>query len=264
MTGLRETESTATDERVARLAAVLAAPVAAWLSGRGVTLVRHWVPTPADAVLNDEAARLLEHHEALLPLLRAIRWSASEARPATLRLPASPSATMQVIAAGENLSRLGLLSSFRVDRRRGVARLRAGNVADGFVTGGWLERGVFEVLRRRLLQQAQTGPIGLVRGAHVRLPDGGYAELDVVAIAGQSRLWVECRTGRVQERLERYATLRRALGLPPHAAVVVGLGLDDDLATTLSALHQLEVITAAELPRRLEAALASHPGALVR
>lgn len=255
MTGQCDTRRGTPDERCARLASVLAAPVVTWLSSRGATLVRHWVPSPADAILNGEAARLLEHHEALLPFLRVVRWSASESRPATLRLPASPSSTTSVIVAGENLSRLGLLSSFRVDRRRGVVRLRAGNVADGFVTGGWLERGVFDVLRRQLLERQGAGPVGLVRGAEVRLPDGGYAELDLVAIAGPHRLWVECRTGRVQDRLERYASLRRILGLPGDSAVIVGLGLDDELAATLSALHQLRVIPAARLPRTLEAAL---------
>lgn len=55
----------AADGDFARLAAVLAAPVAKWLSSRGAALVRHWVPTSADAVLNSEAARLLAHHEAL-------------------------------------------------------------------------------------------------------------------------------------------------------------------------------------------------------
>lgn len=232
-----------------------------WLADRGITLVQVRSVTPRDAVLDRVARSLGSQYQPLSDLLRALRWSVSSARPANLSLRDSPADTISAVTgACARLHELGLLGYYRYDRNGRTVAARPSETAGSFLTGEWLERWVAQ---RMQAAASAAGVEPLVeRNVERRLPDGGQTELDLLAAIGDQPLWVECRTGAYQDRLSRYAQLRRQLGLHPSRALIVLADVADDTAAELSVIHELRIASVSTLDRELgELLAASEQGA---
>lgn len=226
-----------------------------WLAARGVGLLAHRRPEPADAPLDRVALELGDQLELLGPLPRALRQVASSGRSRTLHLRDETGQTIGAVTAlAARLHDLGLLAFCRYERSTRQLHLRAAESAAGFLAGGWLERWTATRAQSALVASASQGLV--LRGVEIQLPDGQTAELDVVVgSATGARLWIECRTGTYQDRLDRDVRLRRALGLEPVEAIIVLAEATPEACIELSVLHGLHVTTPALVDEALRGAL---------
>lgn len=113
-----------------------------------------------------------------------------------------------------------------------------GNVTN-FFTGDWFERFVY--LKACALLDQEGFTYSSVVNAKVSLPNEDDFELDMVFLVNEQALWIECKTGNIGERINKYAELRRVFGLPQQRALIVNLGMPDDRAVGLSSVYGITV-----------------------
>ena len=221
-----------------------------WLGSRGVTVTTPPTrATDADVILDSLAASIARRVEEYEPLLSVLRWSLDAKRQGAVSLAHRPASIGPITDLATRLYRLGLLRTYRYDRSRRTVLARASEAGRPFLCGGWLERAAAGIVSAQL-------PGGeVVRNLQVRLPDGQCAELDVVGARDDVLVWVECRSGHVQDRIDRYARLRRRLGVAAARAFVLGSRLDREQADQLSALHELTFVRPCDLAAALGIAL---------
>jgi len=66
-------------------------------------------------------------------------------------------------------------------------------------------------------------------------------ELDLLFLVDNQPLWVECKTGDYQAYIAKYSNARKLLGIPKPRAILVILGIPDDLTTHLTNLYDITV-----------------------
>lgn len=234
--------------------------LAAWLAKRGARIVRHRPTAPADRPLDRLARRIGDQPELLGPLPAALRRAVSRDRPQTVHLRDESVAT---IGAATSLSRdmheLGLLSHCYYERACRQLHVRVAAAGRELLGGGWLERWAASVVRESLT--AASAPGTVLRGLELAFADGTEAELDLLVKGPVAEpVWIECRTGRYQDSLERDARLRRMLDIPSARSLLVLAGAEADTRRELSAIHGMRVLGPAELLSAAGALLAAPGG----
>lgn len=238
-------------------------PAYQWLTARGVVVKNYHVSLSADPVLDRLAMFLGDRFGNLSRLHDAIRRSLSLGNSFTLSLA---SRTQAEIADSTQfctmLSNYAFLSSYRYDKRGRIIRAAPQHVGHvvNFFTGGWFERYVHLKLEQ-LFEQSNL-QASCLRNPQITLPNGNDFELDLFFLIGGEPLWVECKTGNYQAYVGKYGSVRKILSVPKERTILTILGLPENLAAELTALHDITmanertfmraVCTALDLPDCLE------------
>jgi hypothetical protein len=233
--------------------AAAGATVVAWLATREIAVVGTRAVSPADSALGRLALVLGDNYPTLAELHAAIRHGLMTGREVRLDLSRRRAGEVATIThACRLLNRHALLSAVQYDPGRGlliVTPQRLG-AAVHFFTGGWFER---YVAQRAVMLAVEAGVIvDRLENARLRLPDGRATEVDLLLVAAGRLVWVECTTGPYQPVLGRCADLRCRLGLPGERAILVVLGLPEELAIQLTALYPLTIVSERMLPAALQ------------
>lgn len=240
------------------------AGVEQWLASRDVSLRHYRGAEAADVPLDRIAADIGDRHPLVVLLLREARRAAAVDRSRTVHLRDEPADVVcATTALATRLHDLGLLSFARYERATRQLHLRVAEAGTAFLTGGWLERWA---AGRGNAALARTGQCGVVvRNLEVELSDGQATELDCLLMAdGVEPVWVECRTGAYQHRLDRDSRLRRTLGLDQVRAIILLAEMSDVGCAELSAIHGLHVTGIEGLDEALATTLAAGAPQLAR
>lgn len=200
--------------------------LAVWLNARGILVKGSRERTGLDEAADRAALLLGDHFPRLRPFYEAIKRRIHGSHEKWFSLKDLPVADRGVLCQfGTRLHDCGFLSEFRYvkhDECLLFVPLEDGRVQN-FFTGGWLERYVWQVVRRELRPvSAAWGEQQALLGVRATLPDGGDAEFDLLAALDEKQvLWLECKTGEWQNYITRFKTLNgRTLRLASsHAGV---------------------------------------------
>jgi hypothetical protein len=236
-----------------------------WLQSRGIRVNAHPQINGQDRVLLPIAVTLGEYFDDLRPLHNAIRSVQSDGRGFSVSLKNRPPETVDRCVKWANaLGDRGLLLNVRYDRRTSMltAQAQDSGLAQGFFSGRWFELYVADVLEGMLSKAGSQ--YGLLRNATITLADGQIRELDLFLMVDGAPLWLECKTGQYADHLERFRTLRSALGVPAERALLVVLDIPAEVAADNRALWRLSVTDQHGLAGALSEALGlpagqSHP-----
>lgn len=234
--------------------------VAAWLATHGITVRDCKQDEVTDLVFDQLATYLGERFDTLKAVHDRIRRHMSTGTPFTINLA---SASQEEIANStqfcHRLFKYAFLATYRYHRGTRTIQAtpqRIGRVIN-FFNGGWFERYVY-LKTIGVLNQAQRDYV-VLRNARISLANGDDSELDLIFLVEGEPLWIECKTGDYQNYIGRYSEMRQQLEIPTPRAILVILGLTDELAEQLSELYPISVATERSLGTCLQAALGLAP-----
>lgn len=146
------------------------------------------------------------------------------------------------------LKRIAFISDFtfktEAESRAVVVHLNDHPEAINFLSGGWMERAVDEIVED-VLSHYRTdlfNQLEKMRSVEVQLPNGDPAELDVLYKIGGEMFWFECKTGSYQRHLPKYGRFARMMGLDNHHAFLVLAEADTQTVDDVSAMYGLTVL----------------------
>ena len=224
-------------------------PLIAWLSERGLKVVRVFADEGPEMarVLNRLALFIGGRYPVLAKCLKKLKAALSTGKPLVHSLQKAASDEIQAVT---QLCTLFKDYAFFEEYHYKGRIVRAKPARDprfiNFVNGGWLERYLALLLEREL-----PGPKRLLRGLQFTLPEGEQGELDLLLRWRDRVFWIEAKTANFQDRIRRYAELRKRLGLPPEASFLVLLDVPKERREKLAGLYQLSVVEPGELLARI-------------
>jgi hypothetical protein len=212
-----------------------------WLATRNVTVKNYRQSDPADTVFDELAHFLGSRYESLAFLYetmkkRLVNGSFSLSLAKRSQKEISDATTF----CGE-LQKYAFLQKYQYNRNSKTIYAdiqNNGNVIN-FLTGDWFERFVY-LQTCALLEEEEVAYSSLVN-ARVALPNEDDFELDILFLVNEQVIWIECKTGNIEERINKYSGIRKMFGIPPQKAIVVNLGMSDDRAVGLSSLYDITV-----------------------
>ena len=235
----------------------------AWLERRGLRVKSVRTPSGVDAMADEAALFLGANYATLEPFYAQVkqRLGGSYFYKWFKREGYGPEAMSAICELGHKLHKGGFLAQFRNvknDKTILFEPITDGQVT-GFLTGGWLERYVFQVVREAVAELAgRWSDSQALLDATVVLPNCTETELDVlIALPAGRVLWFECKTGGWQTCVKQFQTVNRQhLKLPSHqAALVLADRLDQAEQASAAALASMSVLHLTELPTWLTTAL---------
>lgn len=242
-----------------------------WLERRGIKVKATSPPSGLDASADRAALLLGEKFSALEPFYKAVRRRVAQGSTSRWFKTAglSQQALKDICDFGNRLKASGFFTEFTFfsrgpshDPERKPAILfdpLSDPRVKYFFEGGWLERYAFQVVKQGV--QKRTGTWReqqFAKGVRVEFPDGGKGEFDtLVGLPGDKLLWLECKTGRWQDYIERFQFLnKRFLKIPrEQTALVLVRQLDEEEKASASELTDMTVIHFSDLNTWLNRAL---------
>ncbi len=226
-------------------------PLVRWLSERGLKVVKLFADERPEMakLLNRLALYIGPRYGVLAKCLKKLKAALSTGKPLVHSLQ---KATSEEIQAVTQLCTLFKDYAFFEEYLYKGRIVRAKPARDprfiNFANGGWLERYLALLLEREL-----PGPKHLLRGLQFTLPEGEQGELDLLLRWRDRVFWIEAKTSTFQDRIRRYAELRKRLGLAPEASFLVLLDVPKERREKLAGLYELSVIEPGELLPRIRA-----------
>jgi hypothetical protein len=119
-----------------------------------------------------------------------------------------------------------------------------------FFTGAWLEW--FALMESITSLRRRNIAFSCARSVRVVFPNEDLHELDVVLLpAGRPPICIECKAGEFRRDISKYQRLRKRLGLDGSRFLVCSTDLNDEQASSLSAMYDLTFVSIDALPRHL-------------
>jgi hypothetical protein len=214
-----------------------------WLATKGIAVRNYREQSAADTILDQVAVFLGERFERLSRVHDSIRRSLSTGSSFTLNLSGVSQAEIaDTTQFCTMLKSYALLSSYKYDKHTKTIYAvpqRIGRVIN-FFTGGWFERFVYQRIHS-LLSQNELEFTNLLN-PQITLSNGDDFELDLLFLVDRLPLWVECKTGEYQAYIAKYSDARKILSVPKQRAILVILGIPNDVATNLTHLYDMTVV----------------------
>ncbi len=128
--------------------------------------------------------------------------------------------------------------------------LQTAPAIQNFFAGEWLE---WHTLMTSLRYAKERGRrFSCSRGLDISLQNGEAYEIDVfVLIDGNIPVCIECKSGEFREKIDRYQTLKKRLGLGGKQFVMCIAGLSDENAKAFSAMYDLAFVSERSLADHL-------------
>lgn len=213
-----------------------------WLIAKGITVKNYREQSAADTVFDQLAVFLGERFRNLSRVHELIRRNLSTGSSFTLNLSSS---LQEEIADSTQfctmLSSYAFLSSYKYNKYTKTiyaAPQRVGKVIN-FFTGGWFERYIY--LRILSLLSQNRLEFTCLLNPQITFPNGDDFELDLLFLIDGQPLWMECKTGDYQAYIAKYSDARKLLFVPKSRAILVILGIPNDLTANLTNLYDVTV-----------------------
>ena len=213
-----------------------------WLIAKGITVKNYREQSTVDMVFDQLATFLGERFKNLSRVHECIRRSLSTGSSFKLNLS---SASQAEIADSTQfctmLHSYAFLSSYKYNKYTKTIYAipqRVGKVIN-FFNGGWFERYIY--LRILSLLSQNRLEFTCLLNPQITFSNGDDFELDLLFLVDNQPLWVECKTGDYQAYIAKYSNARKLLGIPKPRAILVILGIPDDLTTHLTNLYDITV-----------------------
>jgi len=128
--------------------------------------------------------------------------------------------------------------------------LQSSQQVQRFFNGEWLEwYALMQVLE---FAQKNRKNLSCARNLSLSFPNEDKHELDVFfTLDGDKAVCIECKTGEFRPSIEKYATLKKRLGLSKASFVICVLGLPDEQASGLSSMYELTFLNERGLAEHL-------------
>jgi predicted RNA-binding protein with RPS1 domain len=232
-----------------------------WLKDHGVMVQESRQPADHDAIWDELALEMGDNFLYLEYLLRRMRQQTSKKDNNDFVINLNNASPEQREAVKHFCNRLhseyAFLRRYYLHKDTQTIRLAVNLEAMGthapFFNGYWFER--YVVVRMKNLLEPRHTPYDYLLNAHIQWPDGRQNELDVFFLIDAQPLWIECRSGQVADQIERYAVIRRQLGVPRERAVVLGLTVTDKATATMTQVHDVTVANLTTFPQHVQAML---------
>lgn len=204
----------------------------------------------------DEAAREIgAHHEVLDGLMEQVRFAyRKEFTWINIELgKREPAAREQILAFCRQLYGHTLFSHYSFRKQTQVLNLgiQPAPVVRDFFMGAWLEWQALGTLLHLCVTKQRD--FSCARNVTLALQNAGKRELDVVALlGGRTPLVIECKTGEFRADIDKYAKLRKRLGLDRSQFILYNPNLPDDQLNGLGSMYELTFVNLRTLRPHLE------------
>lgn len=108
-----------------------------------------------------------------------------------------------------------------------------------FCNGGWFERFVFKKISALLSESGLQ--YECLSNPKIVLQNGDAHELDMLFFECEQPLWIECKTGDYQADIKKYSTMQKTILVPKQRAVLIVLGIPDEVSAKLTDLSDITV-----------------------
>lgn len=226
-------------------------PIQELLDRQGFTLLSTESVDETTVAIDKLAMHMGTHFIHIAPLMQIIKRNMATGKPISLSLKShSEAAIASITNMCVQMYRLHMLSSHRYERSPvkllSITPSTSG-AAQGYLSGGWLERYVLQAV---LAAQAEAArrlgkPVALdcLLGVKIALPNGSKGELDLLFHVDGEVYWVEAKSGDHNGYLDKYSSLRKLLGINAERALVVLSDVSPEDAAYLSRAHKLSVLS---------------------
>jgi|GEM_PF-1074540 len=213
-----------------------------WLSHHQVIVTTHRQPTEVDVVFDRLALFLGERYGSLAPLLKKIKVALQTG--SRFRLSLSDR-TQTDIANCTQFCRLlkddSFLSYYYYSPLDKVIQAAPQRTFTNFFNGDWFERFVYRKVCDLLI--ANEWEYQCLINPDVILGNTNKFGLDLLFLAEQEPLWIECKTGQDYTAfLERYSNHRKALGITKDRSFLVILDITETQTIDLTNLWDITVV----------------------
>ncbi|NJP07977.1 MAG: DUF1887 family protein [Chloroflexaceae bacterium] len=212
-----------------------------WLLTRNITVKTYHQHNDADVVFNRLANHLGDKYETLKFFYESIKKRLS-AGPLKLSLAKRTQVEINDITAFcLELQRHTFLQAYQYSNGTKTIHAVIQNNGDviNFFTGSWFERFIY-AKACALLEKEHLSYTSLMN-VQVSLPNGDDFEIDIIFLIDEQPVWIECKTGNIEERINKYKKIREILRLPSQRALIVSLDMTDDIASGLSSMYGITV-----------------------
>ncbi len=213
-----------------------------WLANRGITVKHYREQSAADAVFDRLATFLGEHFRTLSRFYEALKRSLISGNSVTLNVASSGQKELaELTQFCTMLHSYAFLSSYKYNKNTKTifATPNRTGVITNFFTGEWFERYIY--LKISSLFARHGNEFTCLINPKITFSNGGDFEFDLFFLVAGQPLWVECKTGDYQSYIAKYAAARKTLNIPQSRAILVILGISNDLATHLTHLYNITV-----------------------
>ncbi len=213
-----------------------------WLAKRHVQVIGHRQPGDADQVYDRLALYLGERYPSLSTLLKKIKISLQTGGRFRLNLLDKPQVD---VANCTQFCRMlkddSFLSYYYYSPADKLIQAAPQRNFTNFFNGDWFERFVY--LKVCSLLKANGLQYQCLVNPDIILANTNKFGLDLFFLIDQQPLWLECKTGQDYTAfLERYASHRKAIGIPKERAFVVILDITEAQTIDLTNLWDLTVV----------------------
>lgn len=213
-----------------------------WLSYRHVQVTTHRQPAEVDVVFDRLALFLGERYGSLAPLLKKIKVAIQTGSRFRLSLV---DRTQTDIANCTQFCRMlkddSFLSYYYYSPLDKVIQAAPQRTFTNFFNGDWFERFVYRKVCDLL--DANDWQYQCLINPDVILANTNKFGLDLLFLAEQEPLWIECKTGQDYTAfLERYSNHRKALGIAKERSFLVILDISESQTIDLTNLWDITVV----------------------
>jgi len=213
-----------------------------WLSHHHVQVTTHRQPAEVDVVFDRLALFLGERYGSLAPLLKKIKVAIQTGSRFRLSLA---DRTQTDIANCTQFCRMlkddSFLSYYYYSPLDKVIQAAPQRTFTNFFNGDWFERFVYHKVCDLL--NANDWEYQCLINPDVILANTNKFGLDLLFLAEQEPLWIECKTGQDYTAfLERYSNHRKALGITKERSFLVILDISESQTIDLTNLWDITVV----------------------
>jgi len=240
--------------------------VEAFLNSRGITIKVRKPEDAADNLIDGLSSFLGERYSALRGVLTKIKRSMHAGRGFSEHIAKlSQDDISSVCQFCSRLHAIAFLEDYKYlksPRYEIHAKTTTLPKAQMFFGGQWLERYTLQKLKEaHAIVQAETEErieLQYLINPQIILPNGDDFELDLIAVVGDSPIWIEAKSGDYQQHVQKYSRLAGQLGLDYSHAMMVLTDVSDDRCEALSSLFSMSVTNLNTLESQIVATLRGH------
>ncbi|MGL6340179.1 MAG: hypothetical protein ACRC80_13705 [Waterburya sp.] len=213
-----------------------------WLKTQKINLKNYQTPQPCDQTYDRITLALGENYFYLKKLYKKIKQRLGDGNSFRLSLINTTAQEISINTSFcQQLYKYTFLAQYRYNRETKTIFATPNRTGDicNFFSGKWFERFVCLKVSQLLSQEGFDYQYSLnTQGISA---DGKEFELDIVFAIGQEFLWIECKTGKYQNYINKYSQFRKSLGISKKNALLVILDIDDRLADELTQMYEITV-----------------------
>ena len=214
-----------------------------WLKTHGIEVLTSRPENEGrDEVLDKIALSIGKKTKDLRNIRGAIKYAVGTRKTAQVNLK-TQSEILHSTSLCNRLNKYGLIRNYNYNKSSNTIYFEAQSRGDFdyFLTGGWFERSVFQMLDEWLKNENLEAD--WLINPKLRFPNGDVFELDLLFMIDEQPLWLECKAGRnYNDKLVTYSEHRKQLKIPKSHALMVILDCPEKETSELTHLWDLTIV----------------------